>query len=256
MWVTIICGEGATPCCSTFDSPKPTLPMIPNQPASHNAGRLREATVGGDLRLETGALSSGEVVHATIVGVVHVVVETGKPTVRVSISVRERSSWSLRISSSTGAGVSRSRAAIGGAGLRRGVIDVVTWSAAAALEGVVQSHPVSNLDDPVISPIPSTPSRRDRCLPGFVGESPTLVVRNRSPTRDGRVEDHDTIVFGVGGVVVREGGISQESGSLTRSKADGVDIESVGTALPQLVLHRSLGGAAEDNVSSCGEKYV
>ena len=51
------------------------------QPARHNAGCLREATVGGDLGLETSALSRGEVVHAGIVAVVHVVVETVRSTV-------------------------------------------------------------------------------------------------------------------------------------------------------------------------------
>ena len=35
---------------------------------------LREGTVGGDLGLETGGLASGELGHAGVVGVVHVVV--------------------------------------------------------------------------------------------------------------------------------------------------------------------------------------
>ena len=49
---------------------------IPAHPIHHTAGGLDDATVGGNLRFETGALSRGEVVHATVVAVVHVVVET------------------------------------------------------------------------------------------------------------------------------------------------------------------------------------
>ena len=49
---------------------------IPNQPTRHDAGRLDDATVSGNLGLETSALSGSEVVHAAVVAVVHVVVET------------------------------------------------------------------------------------------------------------------------------------------------------------------------------------
>ena len=80
VWGIVVVGEGgAMSCRPTYEPPDPP-PITPNQPAGHSVGRLREATVGGDLRLETGALSRGEVVHAGIVGVVHVVVETIDPT--------------------------------------------------------------------------------------------------------------------------------------------------------------------------------
>ena len=49
---------------------------IPNQLTRYNAGRLDDATVSGNLGLETSALSGGEVVHAAVVTIVHVVVET------------------------------------------------------------------------------------------------------------------------------------------------------------------------------------
>lgn len=50
-----------------------------SQPARRCAWRLGNTTVGGNLGLETGALPRSEVVHAAIVAVVHVVVETINP---------------------------------------------------------------------------------------------------------------------------------------------------------------------------------
>ena len=63
----------------TFN-PQVHLLTIPNRTKPPAAGGLDDATVGGNLGLETRALSGGEVVHAAVVTVVHVVVETGEPT--------------------------------------------------------------------------------------------------------------------------------------------------------------------------------
>jgi len=60
-------------------TPKPTPFTIPSQPARGRAGCLGDATVGGDLGQETGALSRGEVGHAGVIGIVHVVVDTADP---------------------------------------------------------------------------------------------------------------------------------------------------------------------------------
>ena len=65
---------GTTAKCPIFD---PSI--IPSQPARHDADGLGEATVSGDLGLKTSALSRGEVVHAAVVTVVHVVMETVDP---------------------------------------------------------------------------------------------------------------------------------------------------------------------------------
>ena len=73
-----------------------------------------------------------------------------------------------------------------------------------------------------------------------MGESPALVVGDGSSTGDGRVEHDNAIVLGVAGVRRREGGISQESLTGTGNEADAVDVQSLGTALPQLGFHRSL----------------
>ena len=110
---------------------------IPNQPARRSAGRLDDATVGGDLGRETGALPRGEVVHAAVVAVVHVVVETVDPKSCKYVTSRVDVRGDLRIRSSTGAGIARGRAAEDGSGLRGGVADGITWGAASSLEGVV-----------------------------------------------------------------------------------------------------------------------
>lgn len=54
----------------------PRAHSLDHSKQTHSAGRLGEATVGGDLGLETGALSRGKIGHAGVIGVVHEVVET------------------------------------------------------------------------------------------------------------------------------------------------------------------------------------
>ena len=51
-----------------------------------------------------------------------------------------------RISSFTGAGITRIRAAVHRAGLIWGVVDRVAWRGATSLEGMVQSDPMANGD--------------------------------------------------------------------------------------------------------------
>lgn len=67
---------GEIPWCL---DPRSTPITIPGQPAPHGADCLDDATVSGDLGLETGALPGGEVVHAGVIAVVHVVVKTADP---------------------------------------------------------------------------------------------------------------------------------------------------------------------------------
>ena len=159
---------------------------------------MDDATVGGDLGLETGALPRGKVVHAGVVAVVHVVVEAIEPIMSVCCFERNHSG-DIRVRSSTGAGIARSRAAEDGAGLGSGIADRVTWGGAPSLEGVVQSDPVSTRD-PMISSIQSVSMQRNDRLPGFVGESSALVIGSGGSTRDGRVEDDDTIILGVASI--------------------------------------------------------
>ena len=63
--------------------------------------------------------------HLRIIGVVHVVVDGVNATARASVTT--------------------SRATTGGRSFRRGIGDLVTRSAAAALEGMVKTDPVSGL---------------------------------------------------------------------------------------------------------------
>ena len=66
----------------TFNPRTPLFDHIqPNETTRHSAGCLGDATVGGNLGLETRALSGGEVVHAAVVTVVHVVVEAAEQVV-------------------------------------------------------------------------------------------------------------------------------------------------------------------------------
>lgn len=70
--------------------------------------RLRETTVGGELGPETLALSRREIVHAAIVAVVHIIVETVDQThVREQVMSSSRATIhrDLRIRSLTGTGI-------------------------------------------------------------------------------------------------------------------------------------------------------
>ena len=73
---------------------------------------------------------------------------------------------------------------------------------------------------------------RNGCLPGFMGETPALVVRLTSSTGDGRVEDYDAVVLRAAGVYPWECGISQESSTRTGNEADAVDVQSAWPTLP------------------------
>jgi hypothetical protein len=87
-------------------------------------GRLdRDATVGPHLGLQTGDLAGGELVHAAVVRVVHVVVDG------VDAAARAR--------------VAAGRAFVRGRGLGRGVRDAVAGAGAATLEGMVEADPVA-----------------------------------------------------------------------------------------------------------------
>ena len=106
----------------------------------------------------------------------------------------------------------------------------------------------------MINSVPSVSTQKSDHLPGFMGESPALVVGGGGSARDRRVEDDYTVVLGVAGVRRREGGISQESGTRTRIEPDAVDVQSVGPTQPQLVLHRGLERATNEDVSNCVKK--
>ena len=77
-------------------------------------------------------------------------------------------------------------------------------------------------------------------LPGFMSESPARVVAGESSTRDRGVDYDDAVLIGTSGVSPWEGGIPQESSAGTSNEADAVDVESISSTLPQLVLHRRL----------------
>jgi len=83
------------------------------------------ATIHRDLVSEANCLSVGEVVHACVIGVVHVVVNGIKTRSRASVTVDRTTKRRLRLSGS--------------------IVDVVTRAIAPILERVVESNPVTGL---------------------------------------------------------------------------------------------------------------
>ena len=79
-----------------------------------------------------------------------------------------------------------------------------------------------------------------------MGEGPAKVVGGRRTTRNGGVEDDDTVITGVAGVELGEGRITEEAGTNTGGKANRVHIEGVNSTLPERVLHGGLLGARRD----------
>ena len=63
---------------------------------------------------------------------------------------------------------------------------------------------------------------------------PSEVVVGGGTAGDGREEHDDAIVGRVGGVAGREGRVTKEPSTAARHKADGVDVQSVGTTLAEL----------------------
>lgn len=165
---------------------------------THKTVLERDTAVGAHLALQTGDLASGELVHAAVVAVVHVVVDG--------------------VDTGAGAGVTAGGASRGKGRLGRGVRNLVAGAAAATLESVVETDPVT----------------------GLVGEGPAEVEVGGGTAGDGGEEDDDTIVGGVGSVVRGEGGVAQKTLVNAAGETDGVDVQSVRAALAKLTLHGGL----------------
>ena len=86
-----------------------------------------------------------------------------------------------------------------------------------------------------------------------MGKSPTPVVGGGSSTGEGRIEYDDTVFLRDDRVPPWKTGVSQEPNPGTGNEADGVDVESIGSTLPQPVLHLRLSGATRMNVTNCRE---
>ena len=70
----------------------------------------------------------------------------------------------------------------------------------------------------------------------------SLIVRRKGTSRKRLVEDNDTIVLGVGCVVGREGGVTEETRAIASGETDGVEVEGAGGTLSESVLHGGLLG--------------
>lgn len=161
---------------------------------------------GGD----TGSLARGELVHARVVGVVHVVVD-----------------WVDTWEGGASAGVTASWAARGGGLLGWGVWDTVTaggGSGASTLEGMKETEPVTNL----------------------VGGGTAKVVVGGGTTWDGGGEDGASIVVEIvgGWAGLGEVAVSKE----TSRELLKVDVEGLVVSLAERLLHGELGAVGVPGV--------
>ena len=69
------------------------------------------------------------------------------------------------------------------------------------------------------------------------------VVRRKVTSRKGPVENNDTVILGIGRVVVREGGVAQKTLAIAGGETDGVEVERTGGSHSKGVLHGGLLGA-------------
>ena len=136
---------------------------------------------------ETNDLSGGELLVASIVSVVHVIVwkkvRTDNQNQARDISLTDG------VNTFSRASIASLRASRCGTGLSRSVIDVVTIGVTSILEGVVKSHPVANL---------------------VSNGSPEVEGCARTPW-DRRVQENDAVVKGSRRIGFRESSISQKT---------------------------------------------
>jgi len=180
--------------------------------------------VSSPLLLNPGHLAGGELVHASILSVVHEVVYKSEISIFPSRVQQEELTDGVN-TSNVGAGIAADGASISSGGLSGGVGNRVTRAAATTLESMVETEPVTNL----------------------VSQSLAEVVRGRSTAGDAGEEDDNTIVLGLRGVGRGESSISQKTSSGARDETDGVDVEVLGCALAVGVLHGGLDGGGRAN---------
>ena len=113
-----------------------------------------------------------------------------------------------------------SSAAKGLVNLIRSIIDVVTWGDASVHEGVVEPDPVSAL----------------------VSRGASQVVGNKGTARESRVQKNDSIILGVGLVVVREGSVTEEARGINGGETNAVEVEGGSVSHTEGFLHLVLLG--------------
>ena len=87
----------------------------------------------------------------------------------------------------------------------------------------------------------------------LVSRGTSQVVVDHGTSREGRVENHDTVVHGVGLVVGREGSVTEKTLAFAGSETDGVEVERVGATLSESGLHAGLlGGIRSGAVEPVG----
>lgn len=163
---------------------------------------LFAGAVSGPVRVNASLLAGGELLVASVIRVVHVVVD-GVDT------------------GLAGAGVTADGAARGGRGLGGGVGNQVAGAGAAALEGVVEAEPVTDL----------------------VGGGVALVVVGQRAAGDGRVEHGAAVLVEVGGARGDRGGevaVAQVAAHVLEE----VDVQGRVGALAERLLHGELVAVA------------
>jgi len=104
--------------------------------------------------------------------------------------------------------------------LKGSTMGTATNSAASTLEGVVESDPVSDL----------------------VSQRASLVERSVGTSGEGGVEENDAVKIGVCLVLVREGGVTENTVSVSNYIANSVNIECEGVSHSKRGLHIGLLG--------------
>lgn len=126
-----------------------------------------------------------------------------------------------RVNTSTGAAVLGGGASASSSALSGSVADHIAFSRASTLEDVIETQPMSN----------------------FVRQSLSLVIVLQTSSGQARVEDNNTIVFRVSGIVGWESGIAEKTLSITGLEADGVDVEGGCVTFAERALHFGLGSS-------------
>lgn len=106
----------------------------------------KDTTVDGNLALHAIELTRCELGHASIVGVIHEVIYKKQPPGVRAIGIASDSSRILTdgVNTSRSAGVTASWTTKGGRSFGRSVINEVTITGAATLEGMVETNPVAS----------------------------------------------------------------------------------------------------------------
>ena len=123
------------------------------------------------------------------------------------------------VNASARAGITSGRTPESRRSLWGGIVDLIARAFAAILEGVIQTDPVTSLMGEGL--ISRTDVREwAGARKNQLKTHPTQVKRNLGATGNGGIEDNNTVVLWVAGVVERESSVSEKSFPRISSRCD------------------------------------